>query len=234
MNASPVLSYVAGGLMIAAVAVLFGAITASVALFSPKRARAVRVAEGPRTIPADRITALRMRHPELIRAARIDRHPAYILLNVGLWMYGSSVVLAQTPNSSLSMLSWGTQYALGVCLLTGATFTLLGALMGARIGRWRIIRRVSDNSLAELLGDDVTMPYVTGMCGLLSIFVSMYVYAETVITTSASRLLGTLGGGFSITTAVTCVVVGGLFLWRAREYTTARALLEAEANEGPQ
>jgi hypothetical protein len=223
-----ILSAVVTALLVAGAVLLVVIPVVGAVAFSREGAENMRLAELQPDAVVERIHRLHIRHPELIKADRLDRHDAYIWLNVGLWMYGLGVILAAAPNSNLSGLSWGTQNALGLCLLFGTTCTLTGTVLGARIGKLRILRRVSDNLLTELLGDDIRLPYSLGGSGMLSVSVAMWTYAETIIVTAHSRLLGTLGGGLSVAIGCMCLTLGVRFFARSRRYDRARDELIAE------
>jgi hypothetical protein len=200
--------------------------------FSPERAEAVRRAEAQPQAVVEQIATLRILHPEMVKHDRLDRHDFYVFVNIGLWMYGWGVLLAPSPNSNLSTLSWDTQQLLGMCMIVGASLSLIGSALGLRIGPVRFARRVSDNLLSDLLGDDLRAPYVLGWCGLLSTAVSLWVYGFTIWQTASSRLLGTLGGGLSAMIGLACITLGVRFIARSHRYSHDRDELLAEAWAG--
>ncbi len=223
------MSIVTAALLVAAIIVLVGMVPAAAIMFSPNRAARVKLAEAQP--PVEKIQQLRHRHPEIQKRDRLDRHDSYIFQNLGLWMYGWGVILASSPNSNLSSLSYDTQQLLGVCLLLGTSFTLAGTLLGARIGPFTIAGRVSKELLSDLLGDDIRVPYALGWCGLLSTGVSLFVYAYSIWETASSRLLGTLGGGLSFMIGLSCAFLAVRFIVHSRRYIRERDRLLAEAAE---
>lgn len=198
--------------------------------FSTDRARSVKVAEGTEQAVAQELSQVVIYHPEIIRRHRLDRHQSYVWIHVGLWLYGWGVLLSPAPSSNLSGLSWGTQQALGLCVLVGSTLALVGLVLGARVGRLRIAGKVSRNIMSPMLGDDIRLPYTLACTGLFSILVSMGFYDYTLISTALDKLLGTLGGGLSASIGLMCIGLGIEFIARIRAYSRAREKLLAEAH----
>lgn len=196
--------------------------------FSSDRARSVKDAEdaGADELQIEQVVIY---HPEIIRRHRLDRHQSYVWIHVGLWLYGCGVLLSPSPSSNLAGLSWGTQQALGLCVLVGSTLALVGLSLGGRVGRLRIAPRVSRNIMSPMLGDDVRLPYTLAVTGLFSIFVSMGFYDWTIISTSPDKLLGTLGGGISGAIGLMCIGLSVEFIARIRAYMRAYDNLLTEA-----
>lgn len=212
-----------------AMALMIGGPALGMAFFRSERALSVRIAESGAPSVDQLLEQVVIYHPEIVKRHRLDRHQSYVWIHLGLWSYSWGVLLSATPNSNLAALSWGTQQALGLCLLVGSSLALVGLTLGAHIGGLRIAPRVSRNLMSPMLGDDVRLPYSLACAGLSAIFVSMGFYAYTVIAASPSKLLGTLGGGLSAAIGLMCVGLSAEFIARIRAYTRARELLLAEA-----
>lgn len=199
-------------------------------LFNSDRARSVKIAEDDDPEPPAQSDQVVIYYPEIVKRYRLDRHQSYVWIHVGLWLYGWGVLLSPAPSSNLSGLSWGTQQALGLCVLVGSTLALVGLVLGARVGRWRIAGKVSRNIMSPMLGDDIRLPYTLACTGLFSILVSMGFYDYTLISTAPDKLLGTLGGGLSGAIGLMCISLGIEFIQRIRAYTRAYDKLLTEAH----
>jgi hypothetical protein len=198
--------------------------------FSRERAEAVRLAEEQSTAVVEQINHLRFRHPEIIKAPRLDRHDTYIWVNAALGLYGLVVMFVTVPYSNLGSQSLGTQQSLGGSLLLGSVLTLTGSLLGCRIGKWRIGGIISQNLVSQMLGDDVRVPYALAWCGLLSTAVSMGFYSYTVASSAGpARLFNTLGGLVCICIGLSCLTLVPKFILGSRHYVRARAGLLEEA-----
>lgn len=207
------------------IAILVGTIVTGVALFSPGLAVAVKLAEDGLPAPVEQ--QIRMRHPEIIKRERLDRHDAYVWLQGGLWCVGLGVVLAPAPTGVLTELSWDAQKALGTCIFIGSTVALAGVVLGLRLANgWRIARPIAKNLLSDLLGDDVRVPYTFGWLGLLSVGVGMAGYGWTIY--QYATLIGTLGGGLSFAIAGMCITLGWKFISHIRQYGRQRNILLTE------
>lgn len=219
-------------LILLAVALMIAGPLLGLVLFRPDRARDVKRIELERatTVLIEQASYFRLLHPEMVHSDRLDRNDPYVWLHVGLWMYGLGTLLSPAPNANIAAIDWATQKMLGACLLFGSSIALSGVMLGLGHGRMHIARRISRNPLSELLGDDIRVPYLLGFCGLVSVAVSMVFYAVTIYVTSASRLLGTLGGGLSMAIGGMCVTLGVRLLYRIRHYSKSRNLLIAEAD----
>jgi hypothetical protein len=216
-------------LIFVGVAILIGTIIAGAATFSPGLAAAVKVAEDD--LPTDVETRIRLRHPEFIKAGRLDRHDAYVWLHIGLWLVGWGFVLAPAANTAITSLSWDAQKLLGLCLLNGSTVALAGISLGLPLpGRRRVLRRVADNLFADLLGDDIRIPYTFGALGLFSVGASMAGYGWTIY--QYSTLIGTLGGGLTFAIGGMCITLSWKFIARIRIYVRHRDAAIAEIEGG--
>lgn len=199
--------------------------------FSRQRAEHVRRTEDYADPIVHRVEHVRLALPEIVRITREDRHPAYLAVNAGLFIYGWVVIFVRVPYASAGAAADDHQYALGISLLIGTVLTLSGAVMGKRFGRWSIgPRKIADNVSSSTLGDDIRVPYVLGWWGLVSTLISIGFYAFTVTTTvGPERLVTSMGGLMALMTALMCVVMVPLFISRIRRYISQRASLIAEA-----
>lgn len=218
-----------GALIVLAMVLMVAGPALGLVFFSTDRARSVKFAEGSEQAVAQQLSQVVIYHPEIVRRHRLDRHQSYVWIHVGLWLYGCGVLLSPAPSSNLAALSWGTQQALGLCVLVGSTLALAGITLGAQVGRRRIADRVSRNIMSPMLGDDIRPPYTLACTGLFSILISMGFYVQTLIASSPSKLLGTLGGGLSAAIGLMCITLSIEFIARIRSYTRARDKLLAEA-----
>jgi hypothetical protein len=166
--------------------------------FRPQRARNLRQAERQtEKVVLQNIVELAVAHPEIVKQKRFDRHPFYVAPHVGVFAYAVCVFSGATVTNNVAALSSLTRATMATCFIVGAMFVLAGCLLGTRVGRWRIGRRVVDHPTAPLLGDDVTLPYWLGMAGLLCVTVSMAIYSSTSFNTTT----GSLGGWLTATLA---------------------------------
>ncbi|MCG5431258.1 hypothetical protein LV457_03005 [Mycobacterium sp. MYCO198283] len=187
---------------------LAGALT-----FHPQRARNVKAAEREDTVQRH-ITELAVYHPEITKKARLDRHPFYLLPHVGVWSYAICIFAGAPVTNNVASLGAVTRFTMAVCFIIGATLILTGALLGARIGRWRVMRRVHSHATSPLLGDDVSLPYWIGIFGLLSVSVSMAIYSSTSFRTTT----GSLGGWLTAALAVAAATTVPMLYQRIREF----------------
>jgi hypothetical protein len=201
-------------------------------LYSPGRARMVRHAEAfdEQQSVIEHIAYIRLRHPEIVKWERLDRHPAYVWMNLGLAAFGAVVTFVEVPYSNVGGDNLGTRATLAGTLLLGSLPALLGALLGKRFGRLIIGRKVSEHPASAMLGDDIRAPYVLAWVGLASTFISMGFYAYTVKAAAGwERLFTTFGGIICVAIAATCLFLIPEFVKRIRAYFTARDTVLTEA-----
>lgn len=218
-------------LVVVALLFLFVAPVLALLFYSPERARAVKHAEVfDVTTVIRQADYLRLRHPEIVKTQRLDRHDSYIWFNLALLAFGWVVMFVEVPYSNLGSAALGTQETLGISLLLGSTLTLVGSLLGLRVGRWRIAPSVCNNSVSIILGDDIRVPYVLAWGGLFSTSISMAFYGYTVIASAGvARMGNTLGGIAAIGIGGMCLTLVPKFIARIRKYVSARDVLIAEA-----
>lgn len=220
----------AGVVVFAGIAVLIGAFILTPILFTPGRAKAVKRAEElSRTQIAHLTTDFRIRHPELIKCTRLDRHDSYVWVHAGLWCVGLGVILSPTPGGALTALSWDAQKLLGLCMLTGSTVAITGLCLGLRVRGRYVARPIVDHLLSDLLGDDIRIPYGLGALGLLSVGISMCGYGWTIY--QYSTLIGTLGGGLTFAIGGMCATLAVRFVRRIYRYSRQRDVLLGEIAE---
>lgn len=181
--------------VMATVAVMFLIVIplAGIVAFRPQRARNLKHAERTTEhIVLEDIVELAVRHPEIVKQNRFDRHPFYVAPHVGVFAYAVCVFSGASVTNNVAALSALTRVTMASCFIVGATFVLAGSLMGVRVGKWTFRRRVRDHPTAPLLGDDITVPYWLGMAGLLCVSMSMGIYSSTSFHTTTGSLCGWL------------------------------------------
>lgn len=201
-------------------------------LFSPLRARSLKHVEYFREdiLLQAHVQHLRLAHPEIIKTTRLDRHPAYLWLQVVLLAFGVAVIYVEAPYSTLGAEALGTRAALGGSLILGGAMSLSGTLLGARIGRWCLWPRVCSNVVSGTLGDDIRVPYVLGWWGALSTILSSVFYIYTVVELVGwLKFLITLGGITSFGVIGINAMMIPMFILRLRRYMTERQELIEEA-----
>jgi hypothetical protein len=215
-----------------AIVVFIGAPLVGLLTFQPRRARGVKRAElleGSQAIVAH-IAYIRLRHPEIVRQTRLDRHPAYIWMNLSLLAFGWVVAFVVVPYSTRGSETLGTRETLATSLILGSTAALVGTLLGKRVLGRCIGRFVCDHDTKALLGDDIRVPYVLAWVGLASTAISMGFYGYTVIASAGPvRLLTTLGGAASFGIVGMCVTLIPSFVGRIRDFVEARDIVLTEA-----
>lgn len=201
-------------------------------LYSPRRARLVRHAEAvdERQAVVAHISYIRLKHPDIVKVERLDRHPAYVLMNVGLMYYGWVTSFVIPSYANMSSADMGTRLTLAFSLLFGASITLIGSLLGGRIFGHVIGPKISDNDVSAMLGDDIRVPYALGWLGMSSTFISMAFYGYTTVrAVDAERLLTTYGGIQSIVICIICLIMVRQFVKRIQIYLRARNTILTEA-----
>ncbi len=201
-------------------------------LYSPRRARFVRHVEliEDQQAVVSHIAYIQLKHPDIVKVERLDRHPAYILMNVGLMYYGWVTSFYIPSYSNLGADTMSTRLTLAFSLLFGASITLIGSLLGAKIFGHVIGRKIGDNNVSAMLGDDIRAPYALGWVGMSSTFISMVFYGYTTVkAVDAERLLTTYGGIQSIIVCITCLILIWHFIKRIRTYLRASNTVLTEA-----
>lgn len=199
-------------------------------IFTPERANSLRIVEAAEPDIAVQVAYLRFRHPELQAKPRVDRHPTYIWIHLALFAYGWIVLHYGVPYDPLGSDALGIKETLAFSLIVGSGLALAGLLMGKKVGRLVIARKVRENVASPVLADDITGPYLLGICGCFSTGISMTFYQYTVIASAGLyRLVTTLGGVLSFAILGLCATLIFKFVKATRKYIAARALLIEEA-----
>lgn len=218
-------SVIIGAILLIGPILLVGCIAYGVLGFNPERANAIRSAEAEQPIVMEEIRRIHIRSPDRFRHDRMDRHPFYVALHLAVWGYAWCIFAGAPVTSNLRSLSPPTKFTMAACFIIGATLVLTGALMGAHLGRWVIIRGVRENMTSSMLADDIRLPYTFACSGLFAIGASMTIYAAT----SFGSTAGSLGGWMTALSAVACAFMIPMFFTRIRRYGRARATLIAAA-----
>jgi hypothetical protein len=164
--------------------------------FRPRHARNVKYAEAisERAIQ-QHVNVISIYHPEYHPLDRLDRHPYYIWPHIGVLCYAACVFSGAPLTSNVLALGHGARYTMATCFAVGSGMVLCGALLGARFGRWQIMRRVRDHVTCEILGDDIALPYWLSIGGGFAVAVSWGIYSQT----SFKSTTGSLGGWLTLT-----------------------------------
>lgn len=199
-------------------------------LWSPERAKAVRRAEQHEDEIAIQVSYMQVRHPELVRCSRLDRHLSYLWIIAGLVGFTITVTFFRFPYESYGSLTVGTQPTMAISLATGSSMMAVGAFLGKRIGKFVIGRKVSNNMVSPILGDDLRAPYVLAIFGMMSAGMSMAFYGYTAVETVGTfRFLTSLGGISALSVGGACFTLIPVFFAHLRKYVNARDLLIEEA-----
>lgn len=204
-----------GSALAGGVVILVGSIAIGVFGFNPDSAQAIRDAEAETTVVVEEIRRVHVGPPERFRRGRIDRNPFYLGIHVATFCYALCIFSGAEVTSNLESLSYQTRFTMAASFLVGSTLVLTGAAMGARIGRWMIVRRVRDNIASARLGDDVRVPYMFAAIGMFTMAASFGIYAST----SFQSTTGSLGGWMTGVSAAVCVLMLVVFYRRLRQYS---------------
>jgi hypothetical protein len=137
--------------------------------------------------------------------------------------------------SNVTVLGATPRYTMGTCFLIGSTLVMLGALMGAKVGKHVINPDVRDHLTAGVLGDDIVFPYRLSMAGMSAMIVSAGIYTWTSFQSTA----GSLGGWLTAGIVVLCVTSIPWFYVTVRRFqkwdhlliTEAQARVDLEASD---
>lgn len=217
-------SYVIGGALVLGPVILFSSLMIGLFGYSPEKARAIRNAEDHQIV-LEEVRTIHIARPERFRHERLDRHPSYLSLHIAMWGYSWCVFAGQAVTSNVNALSPQTRTTMAISFLVGSSLVLFGSLMGARIGRWRVLRGIHDNITAPRLADDVRLPYALACAGLFSMMIGTGIYAWT----SFQSTWGSVGGWITGTACIASAWLIGQFLSRIRRYSMARDLLINQA-----
>lgn len=218
-------SLITGLALIVGVAVLISSVAYGILGYNPERAQAIREREAEPPVVIEEIRRIRVTFPDRFRRGRIDRHPFYIGVHLAAFGYSICILSGSPVTSNVSALSESTRLTMGCQFLVGAALVLMGAAMGAKLFRWRILGGVHDNIASARLGDDIRLPYTFGATGMFCMGISTSIYA----TTSFGSTLGSLGGWLTALIAGACVAMLTMFVMRIRQYSRTLAPIVNQA-----
>lgn len=209
-----------------AISLIVGVPLLGLYLYSPRRARQVKIVETSDAKVSARISYLRAHYRSLHhRLYRLDRGYHYIGLHVGVFCYAICLLAGAPVTSNVASLSESSRLTLSACFVLGAILVLIGAAMGMRFGD-RVFRyTVRYNDVEPLLGEDIRLPYTFGAAGMFSMCISLGIYAWT----SFQSTLGSLGGWLTLAFAAVSAAMLVLFVAKIRKYTADRRELEGRA-----
>lgn len=223
-------SLIAGIASVIAGLVLVGSVAYGLFGYSEPRAQRIRSAEAEdhenAHVVIEEIRYLRIGHPEIVALDRIDRHWAYTCLCLALWCYGWSIFLGAAPTPNLSSLGEFERMLFAGSIFIGTSITLVGSLLGQRIGKWTIAPSIADNDVSARLGDDIRIPYMFASTGMATQAGGMLVFGFTSVQRNG---FGALGGWLSIFTVLMAILLTTQMWMRIRQYTKARAVVIADA-----
>lgn len=211
---------VIGAFLLIGPVILVGSIFIGIFGYNPEKAQAIRAAEATLPVVIEEIRHIHIGRPESFHRERLDRHPAYLCLHAAIWCYAWSIFAGAPLPSNLDILSTTTKYLMASCFIIGSTLVLTGSAMGARIGRWRILKGVHDNLTSSRLGDDIRLPYSFAGVGMFAVSVAMGIYAST----SFGSTAGSLAGWISAWAVAMCIWLLNLFYLRVQIYERARTI----------
>lgn len=171
------------------------------------------------------IAAIRMVHPEIVRVARIDRHPFYLLVAVAMFCYSMCVFGGAKLTSNVSVLEPATRYTMATCFTLGSTMMLVSSAMGVKIGKRYFMRRIADHPTCNILGDNIVVPYILGRAGLATIAIASEIYSAT----SFTNTTGSLGGWLTFAVAVASATCIAMMWQRTRSFEREDETLLSEA-----
>ena len=220
---TPWWAWVIGLLVMAA---LIGGPTLGVITFDRRRAEHVKHAEiRDSTRVEHHVVEARLAHPEIVRVSRIDRNPWYLLIHVGVFCYAVCIFTGAKLTSNVMSLGGGPRFTMGLCFLVGSTLVITSALLGTHVGWFRIMPSVFDHPTADVLGDDVVLPYRIGMAGMGATATSSFIYSVT----SFQSTTGSLGGWLTGMVCAACIVSIPWFFHRTTLFNRHNGVLIADA-----
>lgn len=198
-------------------------------MFRPNRARNVKYAE--RVLTTEHFVRVQRSHPEIVKVARLDRHPWFYVVHICILGYTISVLSGARLTSNVLTLGDEARYTMATCFLVGSTLVLIGVVLGLKVGPWRLGQGTHNHATASVLGDDIALPYRLEMAGMFAIAVSSGIYSWT----SFQFTTGSFGGWLSLGVALLCTssisiwyrAVAAFQQWDHTLITEAMARLEA-------
>lgn len=144
----------------------------------------------------------------LRKVARLDREDWYVWMQIGLMMVGQGIVLRPSPAYPLSNLDAVSNNLLGMTMILGSMFALVGSAIGLP---WLFPRE-----------SDLRVPYALGFFGQFAVLNSVAAYA-VVITFHSADMVGTLGGGVAI--VISCASAQRLWRFAREIYLRTKMLI---------
>lgn len=160
------------------------------------------------------IAAIRLVHPEIVRLSRLDRHPFYLTVAVSVFGYSMCIFGGAKLTNNVSALDAGTRYTMATCFALGSMMMLGAALMGVKIGKRYVMRRIADHPTCEILGDNIAVPYIMARAGLATLAIAAEIYSVT----SFRSTTGSLGGWLTSGVAAACVACIVMMSRRTRSF----------------
>lgn len=190
-------------IMVAVAIAIFLAILAFMArTWSPCLARNVKYAERAALSLHD-FKHVQQSHPEIVKVARQDRYPFFVLIHLMVTGYVLSILTGAPLTSNVASLGDEARYTMASCFLVGSALVLAGVVSGGQVGGRTIMPSVADHPTASVLGDDIVFPYRIEMAGMSAMMVSSGIYSWTSFNTTTGSLGGWLTGGIAVACALT-------------------------------
>lgn len=198
--------------------------------FNADRARSVKHAEQIDRGLQDQVVLVARTHPEVVRVARLDRHPFYLGSFACILGYAICVFSGATLTSNVTSLGGSTRTTMAWTFLLGSLLVLAAGALGTTLFGKTIKPSVRIHPTCDALGDDISLPYRLASAGMSVVAVGAAIYSWTSFTsdtgTSAS-LGGWLTGGVATMSVLTII----LMFFRTRFFEKWDAVLTREARQ---
>jgi hypothetical protein len=191
--------------------------------FSPKHARNVKYFEN-RAIAIQRVVEARLLHPEIIKIARIDRHPFFLMPHIGVLGYAVCVFSGAELTSNVTALGETTRTTMATCFFVGSSLVVIGAALGMDVFGRCLRPSTCEHLTSSVLGDDITLPYRLSMAGMSATSIALMIYSTT-----SFQSTGSLGGWLTGALAVASAITVPWFYRRVRQFEKWDATLISEA-----
>lgn len=196
--------------------------------FNANRARGVKHAEKLDKGFQEHVVLVARTHPEVVRVARLDRHPFYWGSFVCILGYAICVFSGAKLTSNVTSLTGATRTTMAWTFLIGSLIVLASCTLGMRVFGRTIKSAVRDHPTCDALGDDISLPYRLATAGLATVAVGAGIYSLTSFT-SATGTTASLGGWLTGGVAVMSTLTIGLMHTRTRFFEKWDAVLIHEA-----
>lgn len=208
----------------AAITIFVAILIAGRIIYRPHRALNTIRAEREIAV-VEHVIEARLAHPEIVKITRVDRHPFYVLVHIGVFCYAVCVFGGAALTSNVSALGAQTRFTMAICFAVGSFLVLTGATLGMRVGKWRVVHGVHEHLTSSVLGDDIVLPYRLAMAGMGAMAVSLSIYSST----SFKSTTGSLGGWLTGVLAIACAITIPWFYRRVRQFERWDATLISDA-----